>query len=219
MANKVTLATLRDRALNAADMTSSGFPVEALVNDDINDGLAELHDLLAAHEYYRSTHPLTLAVGTEEYALPADFYKAARVWELSSGRRYVVDRFNLSQLNGATTTGPRSAGSAEIWYAPQLTRLTKDDDQVSLVMPTGWDVFAALHAAVQLLIREESDPQALMAERERARQRILASLEPRDAGIPDEIEDHYGRWSTNINDSALRYRILGDKILFVELGE
>lgn len=221
MANEATLADLQDRALDYADMTSSGFPVAARLTDYINDGLAELHEMLAMHDYLRSTHPITLVAGTEEYALPTDFYKVSRVWRLSSGRRYMLDRFNLAQLDGFRVNGPASSGSAELWYVPQLTKLAQGSDKVSVALPIGWENFVALHAAIQLLNREESDPQALMAERERVKQRIVQHIEPRDPGIPDEIEDHYGRWSGGLRDDecqSLRYRVIGNKIHFVDLG-
>lgn len=221
MANPATLTDLQTRALDYADMTSSGFPVTARLTDYINDGLAELHEMLAMHDYLRSTQSITLVAGTEEYSLPSDFYKASRVWLLSGGRRHTVERFNLSQLDGHKTSGPASAGSALLWYVPQLTKLSAGADVVSVALPIGWENLVALHAAIQLLNREESDPQALVAERERVRQRVLAHVEPRDIGIPDEIEDHYDRWGGGVADAgrSLRYLVLGNKIHFVEFDD
>ena len=217
----ITLEDLRAQALDYADMTGSGFPDTDRLDGYIHNGLAEVHELLAMHDYLRSTATITLAAGTEEYALPTDFYKVSRVWLLSSGRRHIIDRFNLSQLDGLKTTGPASSGSAELWYVPQAPRMTKLTDHVAYDLPNGWEAFAALHAAIQLLNREESDPQALMAERERIKQRIVVHVEPRDTGIPDEIEDHYSRWGygfTADGGQSLRYRILGSKIHFVDFG-
>jgi hypothetical protein len=219
VSNPATLSSLQSRALDFADMTSSGFAVTARLTDYINDGLSELHELLAMHEYLRSTQAIALVSGTEEYALPADFYKAMRVWRVSNGRRYSVEKFNLAQLDGYNTSGPAASGTAELWYVPQLTQLVQPGDSVSVALPNGWEGFVALHAAIQLLNREESDPNALMAERERVKQRIVAHVEPRDTGIPDEIEDHYGRWDGGIRDDeerTLRYRVMGNKIHFVE---
>jgi hypothetical protein len=221
VANAATLTDLQNRALDYADMTSSAFPVTARLTDYINDGLAELHDLLAPYDYIRSTSSITLAAGTEEYALPTDFYRATAVWLISNDRRYMLDRFTMAQLDGFKTTGPTSAGSAQLWYVPQLTKLSAGADVVHVALPIGWESFAALHAAIQLLNREESDPQPLMAERERIKQRILANIEPRDLGVPAEVEDHYARWSGAVCEPirSLRYRILGNKIHFVEVEE
>ena len=222
MANPTTLTDLLARSLDYADMTSSGFPVAARNIDYINDGLSELHEILAMHDYLRSSASIALVAGTEEYALPTDFYKSTRVWLLTSGYRYEIERFNLSQLSGRKTTGPASSGTAQLWYVPQLAKLSAGADIVSVALPIGWENFVALHAAIQLLNREESDPQALMAERERVKQRIIGHVEPRDAGGPDQIEDHYNRWGYGTVDDcslSMRYRILGNKIHFVDFGE
>ncbi len=221
MANSTTLSDLRTRALDFADMTGSAFPVTARLTDYVNDGLAELHDMLAMHDYHRSTSSITLAAGTEEYTLPEDFYKALRVWHLSGGRRYDVPKFTLADLHGGQTTGPQTSGSAELWYVPQLKRLKDDRDRVEVALPIGWESFVALHAAVQLLNREESDAQALLMERERVRQRIAAHVEPRDIGEPDAIEDVYHRWGGGLAESeaTLRYRIMGNKIHFADFRE
>ena len=200
-------------------MTGSDFPDEDRVIGYANSGLSELHDLLADHEYFHSTASISLTSGTEEYQLPADFYKATRVWRVSNGRRYMLERFNLSQLDGYKTSGPASSDTAELWYAPQLRKLKRKKDKVVGVLPEGWEDYVSLHMAVQLLNKEEQSSDAMAAERERVKQRIIMHLEPRDMGIPDEIEDYYGRWSGGVVDDdsrSLRYRVMGDKIHFVE---
>lgn len=218
--NPATLGDLKKRALDHADMAGSDFPDDARLVDYVNDALSELHELLAIHDYLRSKSTITLTAGTEEYLLPSDFYKLSRAWKVSSGRRYVIDKFTLAQLDGHSTTGPSAGATVELWYVPQLKRLKEDGDTVSVALPIGWESYAALHMAVQLLIREESDPSALIGERDRVKARVLGQVEPRDAGLPDEIEDYYGRWNGAILDVAadrtLRYRVLGNKILFVE---
>ncbi len=217
----ISLEDLRARALDFADMTGSSFPDTSSLDGYINDGLAEIHEILALHDYLRSTHTITLVTGTEDYALPADFYKASSAWELVSGRRHEIPRFNLSQLSGLKTTGPSSSGTAELWYVPQRIRLTNPDDKVGYDLPSGWETFAPLHAAVQLLNREESDAQGVAAERERIKQRITLHVEPRDAG-PIEVEDYYNRWGHGFIDddgTSLRYRIMGSRIHFVDFGD
>lgn len=220
--NETRLSDLKARALDHADMTGSDFPDKDRLTDYANSGLAVLHELLAMHDYFRSVSTIALVTGTEAYQLPNDFYKASRVWRVSNGRRYMLDRFNLAQLDGYTTNGPAFSGVAELWYAPQLKKLVRDKDKVEGVLPNGWDDFVALHMAVQLLNREEQSSAEQAAEREAVRQRIVMHVEPRDTGVPDEIEDHYNRWGGGVCQDdpyrSLRYRILGDKIHFVEFN-
>ena len=88
-------------------------------------------------------------------------------------------------------------------------------------MIKGWPDYIALGAAIRLLIREESDPSALMSEKKMMQNRIISLAEPRDAGIPDSIQDIGHRW----NDVAfaydpgaflMRYRIMGTNLKFIQ---
>lgn len=226
MANDATLTDLQNRALDYADMTGSAFPVTARLIDYINAGYSELYEMLIAaygSDYVRSTSTTALVGGTEEYALPTDFYKMIRVWEVVGSSRYSVDRFELSHIAGFKTTGPASAGTLSLWYAPQLVKLASGSDVIHVSVCTGWEDFIALHAAIRLLSRQQTDTSALMAERETIRQRIIDNAGPRDLGIPGEIEDHYQRWGGIRDDQGatqgLRYRVMGNKLVVVQLSE
>lgn len=219
MVDGTTAKSLIERAYYEADMEGSTFPDRSKVLADINDALAELHELLTTEDYFHSTEPITLVAGTEAYALPADFYKPVMVWKNSSGRRYEVPRFTYADLSGYSTTGPAASGTVELWYAPQLKRLKKDSDRVTVALPNQWDSFASVHAAVKMLMREESDSSALQAERNRLLQRIMANVEPRDNSMPGQIEDAYCRWGYGMmapEERTLRYRIMGNYIHLVE---
>lgn len=203
-------------------MTGSSFAVTDRVNDYINDGLAELHDILveAHEEYFRSKQTINLVSGTEEYSLPTDFYKSIALWYVTSDRRFRVDRYNLEQVDGYRSS-PIHSGTVEHWYVPHVTLMTDDADVVDDRIVPGWEDYVALHAAIRLLIREESDPSALMNERERLYQRIVNMAAPRDEGDPDSIADYYDRWSNarlyRLDERYFRYRILDDKISFIEV--
>jgi len=225
MANTTTLLQLRTRALDYADMTGSGFPVTAHVTDYVNDALAELHDVLVNtyDDYFLKTDSITIVAGTETYALPTDFYKARKLWFLSGNRRFPIPSFSLDEVSGCRTS-PLSGGSAELWYVPQMTKLSADGDVVDSVLPYGWEDFAALHAAHRLLIREESveHAQLIGAEKAKILQRIVALAEPRDTGDPEGIADYYGRWSDpraslHADERHYRYRILGDNVHLIEV--
>ena len=220
MANPETLADLRARALDYADMTNSAFPVTARVNDYINDGLSALHDILVDSyaDYLRSTTTFNVTTAAEAYTLPSDFYKCLKVYYQSSNRRYKVHQFNPDELDGFKTT-PITTGTFEMWYIPQFTKLSSDGDTVHLSVPIRWENFVALHAAIQLLNREESDPSALMRERDAERQRMIKLAGPRDAGEVGQVADTYHRFSVAGRyiappERSFRYRIMGNEILF-----
>jgi hypothetical protein len=222
MANPVTLADLRARALDYADMTGSTFPVTARVTDYVNDGLSALHDILieSYEDYLYKTGTVSVVSGTESYNLPTDFYKLLKCFYLSSNRRYTVKRFSLSDIDGYKSS-PISSGTFELWYIPQFAVLSGDSDTVHVSVPIRWENFVALHAAIQLLNREESDSSALMREREAERARIISMAQPRDIGEQMTVEDHSGRWNGSrhflaADEKSFMYRIMGDKIIFTQ---
>ncbi len=222
MANPATLRSLKDRALDYADMTGSGFPDEQRLADYVNSGLSELHDILvnSYEDYLRKKQTITIVAGTEEYGLPSDFLKAMKLYWLSNGRRFNIDQYHLREVSGYRAS-PIQAGTVEMWYIPQFTPLQDDSETISPVFPVGWEDFAALNAAIRLSIREESDPSPLIQEREIQRQRILESAEPRDSGESGAVGDYYGRFSSAFQlfgneERYFKYRILGQKISFVE---
>ena len=297
MASTATLSDLRARALDYADMTGSNFPVEARVDDYINSAASEMYDILvnAYEDYFLATQSITLVPGTEDYALPSDFYKAKRVYYTTGSRRFSIHPFNLEEVDGARNSA-LSAGTAELWYVPEMSlmkpstvitgatqanpcvitsanhgldtgdsvtisgvvgmtelnggvyTITKVSDNtfslndvdssaftsyasagtvestIATTIPPmikGWPDYIALSAAIRLLIREESDPSALMAEKQIMQNRLISLAEPRDAGIPDSIQDVGHRWNSvgfayDPGAFLMRYRIMGQNIKFIQ---
>jgi len=218
-----TLDELRARSLDYADMAGSDFPDEARLDDYINAGLSELHDLIVGHngdEYLRKDTTFSVTSASERYVLPTDFYKALAFYLQSGSRRHKLERWQPQEIDGASTT-PLASGTVEMWYVPQFKKLSNSKDPVQISVPFGWEDFVALHAATRLLIREESDPSALMAERDRQRARIVSMIAPRDTFEPDSIGEHYGRWDGGFSKLAAeptyRYRIMGNYVYFIEL--
>lgn len=225
MASPETLATLRARALDLADMTDSNFPVAARVTDYINSAASELYDILtnSFEDYFLKVQSITLVSGTEDYALPTDFYKSKRVFYIAGGRRFGVHPFNLNDLDGAKSS-PISGGSVELWYTPEMTLMSAESDTIAASIPPivkGWAEFIALGAAIKLLTREESDATALIMEKQQMKQRLIDMADPRDAGIPDRVQDIDSRFNQtgytyDPGAYLLRYRIMGGNIKFIQ---
>lgn len=74
-----------------------------------------------------------------------------------------------------------------LWYVPRLALLTADGDTVDAV--SGWEEYVIVDAAIKALVKEESDPSALMAAKAGLVQRIEAAAENRDAGQPVRVSD------------------------------
>ena len=222
MANTSTLYDLKARALDYADMTSSTFPDEERLTDYINNGLASLHDILsnAYGDYLHKSTDISLVSGTEDYALPTDFYKLQKVFYLDTNRRYRMERFSPDSMDG-TATNPSLRGTVQLWYIPQHTSLTSDTDVVSVSVPVGWEDYVCLHAAIRLLQREESDTGPLLAEREGEKQKIIEMAAMRDSGTPGQMGDYYNRFSYGrnmflINNKDYRYCLSGNNIKILQ---
>jgi hypothetical protein len=223
----VTAITLWNRALDYADMTGSSFPDTNRKYDLINVGLSELYYTLVHSnaEYFVAT-PSSISVvsGTALYNLPADFYKALKLYYVQGDRRYIVRPFSREQVQGLLAT-PSTSATLELHYVPTLTLVTADNDQINAAFPPGWEDYVALHVAIRLLMREESFEQvgALRTERDRLITTITQMASPRDVHESLPLTDVYGRWRDPWRDviggpgaSELFYRIEGTKLRFIE---
>lgn len=222
-----TVTNMWDLAKDLADMTGSGFPVDARGIDYANTALRILHIALAnAHngDYFRSEDSISVVSGTEAYALPADFMRAIKlVFEPSGGnRRYSVQKYHLDTMAGLRTS-PVSNGTVVLWYAPTPTVFTLVGDSLAAIYPVGSSDFIAYHMAIQLLNREESYEQAqqLAQERNNILRSIMDIIEPRDE-TEETIGDINNRWTpvrqlyTQAEDQRFLYRIMGGNVYFSE---
>ena len=100
-----TLSELRTRARRRADAVDNNFFSDAEINDYINIGLGELHDLLVSkyEDYYVNSVSFPLVSGTSSYQFSSiglnDFYKLLGV-DIKSGNDTVrVKRFSFPDRN------------------------------------------------------------------------------------------------------------------------
>lgn len=218
MANTATLATMRLRAQRRSDLVSSSIIVAAEWLDYINEGGAELHDLIVNkfENYVLSNTTQTLTSGTDTYTLPTTFHKVVGMdWE-SGTIRYPLRRYMFTERNNyrmdpqvANPDGqyyryniegtsfrlipiPSASGTIRIWYVPQYVQLSGDSDVVASYVSNGWEQVIVLTAAIKAIVRLERDPAALMAEKAELVQRIINSATARDAGEPARIVDMDG---------------------------
>lgn len=143
-----------------------------------------------------------------------DFYKGLGVDMLLQGPNYwqPLKRFNFAergfgnplaplvvgvpglyplryQLRGDAVFFMRPVPSAtcRLWYIPVAPSLTLDTDTIDDV--NGYSEYVVVDAAIKALLKEESDPSALMAVKAALRERVLSSSDNRDAGSPVTVGD------------------------------
>jgi hypothetical protein len=79
--------------------------------------------------------------------------------------------------------------------APQgPTNLSGAIVKVDLEGINGWDEYVIVDAAIKCLIKEESDPSALMATKQNLLARVESAAANRDSAIPERISDTSGAW-------------------------
>lgn len=211
----ITLLQIKTQARQRANMEQSQFVTDAELVTYINSSIAELHDLLVATygpDYYIESHSFATVSDTQDYALPADFYKLKGVDILISGDDYFSLRpFNFNERNrnqevsdilGAPSLRYRLVGSnirfsptpsaahtVKLWYVPTATALAVDGDTYADV--NGYVEYVITDVAIKMLQKEESDVSVLSAQKMDLRKRIENMAQNRDAEQPESISDIY----------------------------
>lgn len=226
MAAARTLAEMRTTARQLADATNqTDWVDDAELDERLNEWLQALYDKLITargHEFYAATKAITLVSGTASYDLPANFYHLSAC--IANDGSVYCDMYpwqpqELAQLlsaeggGGATSLGnyryrlqnaqieirpkPSVSGhSLELRYVPSMTRLKNANDTFDGV--NGWERYACLGVAIDLLNKEESDSGPLQLELTRIEARISALAGNRDAGHPHRIQDVRGDWGDSV---------------------
>lgn len=217
-----TLLQLRTRARQRANMENSQFVTDAEFNSYLNEAIADLRDKMISKvgaDYFASTTTFTLVNGTENYALPADFYKILYVEQRGIDQLYYkMRRFEVAErslgaspisyyapeikyrltANNITFTPVNQLGGIQVrlTYVPVPTELSADNDTLNGY--NGWETYVILLAARKALVKEESDVSQVDSELQSLIQRIEAMADNRDHGQPFRIQDNtfkrYGRW-------------------------
>jgi len=233
MARTATLLELKTQARQRADQVNSTFVSDAELTSYINESATELYDLLVTsyETYYLTSQNVTVVSGTDTYALPTTFYKLKGIdfnpinppvgqsaitlmpYNFNERNRFVyTPAFNIVGLNSFkySVQGsnikfipvPSQGGTIVIWFIPYLGKMVLDTDTLDGI--NGWEEYVVVDAAIKMMQKEESDPQALMIQKEALKKRIEQSAPSRDAGFPKRMSDvrranpfgipGYGQW-------------------------
>lgn len=210
----VTLATLKTRCRERADMVDSEFIDDTELLTYINASYTELYDILVSKfEDYYVAEPtqFTISSGSNTYTLPSDFYKLRGVDYLISNSDWVaLKKFNFNERNMASSLRARyrrvpnmsyrivgnklyiepsdiAPGTYRIWYTPATTMLSSDSDTVDGV--NGWEEYIVVDVAIKMLAKEESSTTHLERERARLLERIETMAANRDYDQPESVSD------------------------------
>lgn len=208
-----TLAQLRTRVRERADMVHSQFVSDSEVNGYISNSYAKFYDLVTSayvDDYVSDPVEFTISSGNT-YALPSTFYKLVGL-DFYYGSDWVeVRNFNFNLRNSKVsaynvsryhpTLRYKLMGSSSFWmiptdqatgtyryfFIPKYTALTLDTDTMDGY--NGWEEFIVYDAAIKCLIKEESDVQVFQMERAKIENDLMAAAKSRDTGETETITD------------------------------
>lgn len=215
-----TLLDLQTRARQRADMVGSTFVTDAELTTYINQGFAELYDIVvAAFEDYFTTSALFTVASGSTYTLPADFYKLRGLDFSVNGTFQGCREFAFNDRNNTTrdlswlmNLGPvrsyrvmgdtlmlqptnSATGDYKLWYVPAPTFLTLPASSIPASLSKfGWDEYIVLYAAERVLSKEESDISDVQNERSQIAGRIQAMASNRQVDQSSTIQDVTGYW-------------------------
>ncbi len=214
-----TLAEMRTSTRELSDMEGSGFVEDAEVDRRLNEALRQLYDKLIkarGEHFYSTSASISTVVGQSLYTFASDFsnidcYMLLRLLVSDGSQTVDVPSFEWSDLAALQSYGSSGGNSFHLWryklkptglelqptpqaartltlhYIPAMTELANDSDTFDGV--NGWERWACLTAAIDLLIKEESDPSGLMAQRAMIESDIINLASSRDQGRPESIQD------------------------------
>ena len=124
-----------------------------------------------------NTNELTLlnnSVITPTYTILPTVY-----WRLEGTRLY------FEPIAVANTAGY----NFEMWYVPQVTKLVNLTDTLDYQAVFGWDEYIVNDMAINLKIKEESDPSALIARQQEFERKIEGAAQNREISDPQRTQD------------------------------
>lgn len=220
-----TLLQLRNRARQRSDMVGSTFVTDAELTIWINQGFAELYDIVvnAFEDYFTTSTTFTVSSGNT-YSLPASFYKLRGLDYSINGSYQACREFNFNDRNNTQTDSawmrnslaarsyrimadslilqPTQAatGDYKLWYIPAPTFLVADADLIpESLSKFGWDEYIVLYAAERMLSKEESSITDVVNERQQVGTRIQTMAANRQVDQSSTIQDVNPTWISEFN--------------------
>lgn len=189
MAREVTLADLRTRARQLADVEGDPNITDAELTSLANRHLTEVFDRLVdagPPEYYAASQTLTTSAGVSTYALPVTFRDLQQVFVHEDGeeRRALLPMPTNARGRYKAPTGQ---WTLTLEYTPTAPVLVSDADTFDGV--SGWDELIVNLMARDVHAKRESDPSIVMSNIARLEARITLRGRNRDRGSPKRIVD------------------------------
>lgn len=211
----VSLATLRTRARELADMPVAGFVPDSATGIDawLNEGVQELHEkLVAAYGSNYVSKSSAFTTGAGDITLPTDFFALLGVQLTLAGVDVSLDplpqgernryQSNQGPLWGFAAPKPRfqlfgsslrlrprpTAGLAgTIEYSPVAPSLVLTTDTVDF--PNGWERYVVYYTAIRMKMKQESAVNELVDRLNEMKMQLKEMADMRQAAGPQFAAD------------------------------
>lgn len=218
MANNVTLATIRARARQLADMENSTFWTDANLLEEINGSARRLYNKLVQvdEEYFASDVDISSVADQIKYSITtaaSDFFKILWV-SIAQGSSppdedfSPMERWNprergvlrqRSYLSSHRYRYRLVGDNLEVRPAPPAgytfrvyyvpTMTALSADGDTLDMIHGFDEWVALDVAEKMLLKEQNDVSDMVRRKMEVWEEVLNVMSPRDRGEPPQVQD------------------------------
>lgn len=201
-----TLAQLRTKFYNRFDEGEQNYIATSEANDLLNEGAEDLYSWIVntAEDYIWREQQGTLTPTITDFTLPADFYKALKVFLVTNGYYAPMPRLMPDEWAGSVgrpgymiidnylrfsqaITSPTA--NIALWYVPTYTPLVNDSDVWPFQYIPGMTEYAINYAVISARVKEESDTSTLERKNERIMQKLEASFVNRDMGRHQHVVD------------------------------
>lgn len=213
--------------VNPADYATD--PDNAELTHMVRGSIKELYDILVKsnEDYFIDEYVIATVAAQRDYDFPTDFYKFIGLdWIDTSGRVYPLkqylfrEREKYSNRTSGSNQGrnlryrvmgskirllpvPSAIMNLTLTYIPTPTLPLDDADTFDFIQ--GWDDWVKWDCVTKCLIKEESDPAAAMAERQKAQIRLLEMIQNRDSNEPQRVLNQFEDIPTNIDSDIPPY--------------
>lgn len=223
MARTVTLASLRTSVQRRGQYENSADITPPMLNEFINEAVTEHNNILVQRwaDYYLVRGTMSLVIGTDLYALPADFYKLRKVEIVDSSvpsgyrRLYPCDldvshqfttvvrhhyRYRLEAGSLCIVPTPIAAESLRLFYIPTTPLLVNDADTFDGV--NGYEELVIQLALKRCKDREDLSTDGVDREIARLTMLVRSDADGRDATMPMTYNPYGGDDGGTGNDGG-----------------
>jgi len=212
-----TRIDIRNQIRRIADIETDGNHItDDEINEDLNSSLSALWAILvdaSNGSLFSTVAPQIVFLGDNSYQLPPDFLRLVSV-DVKRGSTYIHSvEADVQRYTHLLAYANRNYGSSQhylqwnkqqqwyelfvfppvpvdelvVRYIPDAPQLEVDTDELNT--PADWSRWAVYDVAIKCNIKEETDPSAIMMEREKIERRIINDIKSQSVAQVKTIRD------------------------------